>query len=173
MDKHKRIIVSRSMTASIAPILLILNVYRFGLCVELISGIMASCVLFVIAQTDYYTFRVPNVLSLLLCFVGLIHSLAVGRGAVDILLGFSSVSFLLFLLALIKPGAIGGGDIKLMAAAGVLLGFCGILQASIIGSVLAGMVALSGFALSHYNRTTRIAMAPYYVLGILTVLFLQ
>ena len=50
-----------------------------------------------------------------------------------------AVSVPLLLLAAWKPGAVGGGDVKLMAAGGSLFGANGIWQAFFTGILLAGI----------------------------------
>ena len=53
--------------------------------------------------------------------------------------GFFCVSFFLLIISWASRGGIGGGDVKLMAAAGFLCGVKAILQAAMIGFFLAGL----------------------------------
>jgi leader peptidase (prepilin peptidase)/N-methyltransferase len=71
--------------------------------------------------------------------------------------GFFSVSLLFFIMAWITAGkAIGGGDIKLMAAAGFVLGLFGA-----VGGALSGMV----FFLAAYPALRFRAKKQYYAMA--------
>ena len=57
-----------------------------------------------------------------------------------------------------RGNGIGGGDIKLMAAAGLLLGWKEILLALVIGSVAGSVI--------HLKKDRVLAFGPYLALGI-------
>ena len=63
-----------------------------------------------------------------------------------------------------KGRGIGGGDIKLMAAAGLLLGFQGIILALILGCVLGSVIHLLRMKLQDKNNV--LALGPYLSVGI-------
>lgn len=139
---------------------------------ETITGFIVMSVfllvLVLIAQTDYYSYQIPNYLVTLLCLLA-ICDIVIGGRAVGIgsrIVGLFP-SILLLVLAVWKPGAIGGGDIKLLAGAGGYLGLYGILYASMLASILAGCVAGIDIITGRSDKSTKIAMGPYYVLGIL------
>jgi prepilin peptidase CpaA len=73
------------------------------------------------------------------------------------LLGFAV--FLVFYLL----GGMGGGDVKLMAAFGALLGPLGILVAALLAAMIGGLTAASSLLLNPSRRT--IPYAPAIVLG--------
>jgi prepilin peptidase CpaA len=106
--------------------------------------------------------RVPNWLTAAGLAGGLVcaarggwHSL--GIAAVGTLVGF------LILLPFHLCGAMGGGDVKLMAAFGALLGPSGILLAAGLAAVFGGLSAAA--ALLRNPRTAAIPYAPAIVLG--------
>ena len=74
----------------------------------------------------------------------------------------AAVGFLL-LLPFHLMGAMGGGDIKLMAAYGALLGPSGILLAGVFAAVFGGLSAAA--ALAGNRRARAIPYAPAIVLG--------
>jgi prepilin peptidase CpaA len=80
-----------------------------------------------------------------------------GMAAAGVLVGF------LILLPFHWCGAMGGGDVKLMAAYGALLGPYGILLAALFAAVIGG-VSAAGRLLLH-PRTAAIPYAPAIVLG--------
>ena len=80
-----------------------------------------------------------------------------GSAAAGAVVGF------LILLPFHWCGAMGGGDVKLMAAYGALLGPAGILLAAVFAAVFGGLSAAG--ALLYKPRTTAIPYAPAIVLG--------
>ena len=81
--------------------------------------------------------------------------------------GFFSVSTLLFVLTCIVPGSIGGGDIKLMASGGFLLGSAKIWNAFVAGIMSAGSYVLVMLILQKINRRTEIALGPFLSIGMI------
>ena len=79
--------------------------------------------LVVIGIVDFRTKEIPNKFIMIIGIIGVMamvfqdHLTLANR-----LLGFICISLPLLIIALIKPGAIGGGDIKLMAVSGLYLG---------------------------------------------------
>jgi prepilin signal peptidase PulO-like enzyme (type II secretory pathway) len=68
---------------------------------------------------------------------------------------------ILFLLAIIIPGGMGMGDVKLGAYIGLIVGFPLIALALIAAFVLGGAVAGSLWAAGVLSRGDRIAFGPY------------
>ena len=83
------------------------------------------------------------------------------------ILGLLAVSFPMLLISMIRPGAFGGGDIKLMAACGMILGAEGILVAASIGLCLAGGFCLAGLITGRLDRKCRLAIGPFLSIGVL------
>ena len=124
-----------------------------------------------IAYTDFRTKQIPN------CFVCLLMLLGVGAvkvfpetGLLERTNGFFVISVLLLLLTFIVPGSIGGGDIKLMAAGGFLLGGYHICDAFVIGILLAGIYVTGLFVLKRIDRKTEIALGPFLCTGMIWIL---
>lgn len=118
----------------------------------------------VMAVIDWRTFEIPNGLNLAIFLLGVVQLVADRRNWALYLIGMCSVSLLFLLLWFITHGnGLGMGDVKLMAAAGLLLGWPRILLAMILGSV-------SG-AIIHTIRMRRgagrkLAFGPYLSAGI-------
>ena len=84
----------------------------------------------------------------------------------DYVIGFFTVSAFLYLLYLLSKGrAIGGGDIKLMAAAGMMLGWKAIIIAFVMGCILGSVIHLLRMKLTNEDHV--LAMGPYLAAGIL------
>ncbi|MDO4314215.1 MAG: prepilin peptidase [Oscillospiraceae bacterium] len=120
--------------------------------------------LLVVAVIDWRTFEIPNGLNLAILLLGAVQ-LALDREHWTLyLIGMLSVSlFFLLLWAVTRGSALGMGDVKLMGAAGLLLGWPRILLAMIIGSVSGAVI--------HSVRMRRgvgrkLAFGPYLSAGI-------
>ena len=109
--------------------------------------VIAACI------TDVSTSRIPNVLTFAAAAAALaFHAIAPGGlGAAHAGLGLVvglAVFFPLFAL-----GAMGAGDVKLMAAIGAWIGWKSIVMVALYGSVAGGVLALLFAARQSYLRT--------------------
>ena len=81
-------------------------------------------------------------------------------------IGFFAVSVPLLLIYVISDGrAIGGGDIKLMAAAGLLIGWKEIILALFIGCLVGSVIHIARMKISKAEHV--LAMGPYLSVGIM------
>ena len=81
------------------------------------------------------------------------------------LIGFFLVSGMLLLLYIVTKGkAIGGGDIKLLAAAGLLLGWKLVILAFFIGCILGSVIHIIRMKLAGADKV--LAMGPYLSAGL-------
>jgi leader peptidase (prepilin peptidase) / N-methyltransferase len=77
------------------------------------------------------------------------------------------------LLGLIRPGGIGGGDIKLAGLAGLALGWLGwsaVLDGAALGFVLAAVVALALLAARRISLRSHLSFGPFLIGGALLVM---
>lgn len=85
--------------------------------------------------------------------------------------GFAAGFLLLVLIAIVSKGGMGGGDIKLFAVMGVLLGIKGIILAflfsTFFGAVIGGIGLLSG----KMKKKHPLPFGPFIVIGTLTAYF--
>ncbi len=82
------------------------------------------------------------------------------------LIGMVSVSGLLLIITLITRGGIGAGDIRLIAVAGLYLGWRRILLASFFGILLAAFIATVLVLAYGKNKKAAIPLAPSLAFGI-------
>jgi len=91
----------------------------------------------------------------------------------DALLGCVICGGLLLLVYYISKKGLGGGDVKFMAAAGLYLGFQGVLPAMLYGSILAGLTGVTLILIKKIGRKDSIPLAPFLYVGILITVFFQ
>jgi len=110
--------------------------------------------LIAVSINDIKRMEIPNRLNLLIFLLGVVRLvvhltvfvsvsdwLATKWIFWDPILGSLIVSVPLLLVAIFSKGAIGGGDVKLLAASGFYLGGRAVLRGSIFGFILAGVYA--------------------------------
>lgn len=121
--------------------------------------------LLAIGVIDWRTYEIPVVLNIVLGFFGVIHILLDFSDLLEYLIGFCVVSGFLYLLFIATRGrGIGGGDVKLMAAAGLLIGWKNIILALALGSILGSIIHI--VLMKTCNRERMLAFGPYLSAGI-------
>jgi leader peptidase (prepilin peptidase) / N-methyltransferase len=116
---------------------------RFGWTLRLWCLVPLLIALAVIIVLDLRTKFIPDVVTL----PGIVYALAVtafvqGPSLGQALLGAIVGGGIVFLIAVVSRGAVGGGDIKLMAMLGATLGWKGALAVLAFSQVAAALVAL-------------------------------
>lgn len=120
-----------------------------------------------ISYTDWKVKRIPDKWILVLFLAGVAAAWMFPEITVrQRMRGFFLISSLLFFLACFRPGSIGGGDIKLMAAGGFLLGTEGIWSAFVIGISVAAIVSVVLLLQGSVDKETEIALGPFLAFGI-------
>ncbi|MDR0220449.1 MAG: prepilin peptidase [Lachnospiraceae bacterium] len=138
---------------------------RFGLSVVAIFYALLASALLVIAVIDWRTYEIPLGLNIFIGGLGILHLLLNLTAWLTYVGGFFAASGVLFLIfALTKGRGIGGGDIKLMAVAGLVLGWQDILLALALGSIIGSVIHLSLMKLKGKERL--LAFGPYLAAGI-------
>lgn len=133
--------------------------------------------LIVLSIIDFKTNIIPAGINIFILVMGLatvmIKYFQSGRGTEVVLnhtIGLFAISlFLLIIFYVTKGKAIGGGDIKLMAAAGLLLGWELVILAFFIGCILASIIHPIRMRISNIGKV--LAFGPYLSIGIILALF--
>lgn len=133
--------------------------------VSILYCAMASTLL-ALSVIDWRTYEIPFGMNLFLFLLGIIRLVLDYQNWSDYIIGFAAVSaFLAILFYASKGRAIGGGDVKLMAACGLLLGWKLILLAFVIGCILGSVIHMIRMKVSDAEHV--LAMGPYLSAGIL------
>lgn len=136
-----------------------------GFNVETVLYCLCTSALLTLSIIDLRTFEIPVAFNIFIGILGIIRLLTdIGHWYVYAI-GFVSVSGFLYLLYLITKGrGIGGGDIKLMAAAGLLIGWKYIILSLGLGCVLGSFIHVILMRVQNKDRV--LAFGPYLSLGI-------
>lgn len=132
------------------------------------------CVLIVVTFIDADTMEIPNALSIWIALLGL-AGMVLGPTAqlpwYDHLIGALAVSVPMFILAFLVIGSFGLGDVKLMAAAGLLLGWQLVLVATLIGIFIGGAYGIFLLVTRKKGRKDHFAFGPSLCAGIALSMF--
>lgn len=129
-----------------------------------------------LAAVDISVQRLPDRLTLpaISIMVGLLAVAAViGHDAgplIRALVAGPVLGIAFLLLALMRPGQLGGGDIKLAVLAGLALGWLGwpeLIAGAALGFVLAGLAGLVLLALRRVTLRSQISFGPFLLGGVL------
>lgn len=124
-------------------------------------------ILFLISVIDFKFQMIPNQLNILLLIIGIWSSFVFQqitfRGRI---LGIFCVSVPMIIMAVLCSGGLGGGDIKLMAASGMLLGVKWNIFAACIGMISGGIYGLFLLITKRARRKDCFALGPFLCLGI-------
>ncbi len=133
--------------------------------VSILYCLMTSALL-ALSVIDFRTYEIPFGFNVFIAVLGVCRiALDMGNWK-DYVIGFFAVSAVLELLLIASKGrAIGGGDVKLMAAAGLLLGWKLIILAFFIGCILGSVIHIIRMKVSQADHV--LAMGPYLAMGIL------
>ena len=148
---------------------LALSFVKYGFSWSMLIAFGITVILLLIGLIDLSTMEIPDVLVLaLLPFaIGAIWAqpeiTLISRA-----IGMLTISLPMFLLAVIIKGAFGGGDMKLMAVIGVLLGWQNTLLAFFIAVLIAGTVALVLLIRKKAKKGSKMAFGPYLCFGVMT-----
>lgn len=170
------------------------SVYDIGVIV--LNCVLCS-VLIVISVIDWRTFEIPLSANIVILVLGIIKVVALGltdsryyrmycsmidkdpsffeavyaRGrAMELIIGFFVVSVPLAVIYYASKGrAIGGGDVKLMAAAGLFLGWKLAIVALIAGCLYGSVIHIIRMKVSGEGK--QLAMGPYLSAGIVTAVW--
>lgn len=167
-----KISIRYPLVESLNALLFLLCYLRFGLSIHLIPKLILCSVLLVISAIDIDTQEIPNGAVILIIILGIANVFSdPGLDWKQGLIGFFAASVPMLIIALISNGGMGGGDIKLMAAAGLFLGWKNILIAFFFSCLIAGLTGVILIVGKKRGRKDKIPFGPFLALGILTAMF--
>ena len=113
---------------------------------------------------------VPDLAVILIAVLGVIQFIVVEGftvpGLISRLIGLVCISVPMLVVSLLMKGAFGGGDIKLMAAAGLYLGWRLTLAGAFIGLFISGLYGIYLLILKKAGKKSTIKLAPFLAFGL-------
>ena len=137
-----------------------------GISVESLLYCLAGSALLGLSVIDFKTYEIPVGFNVFIGALGVIRLLTDLANWHLYVIGFVAVSTFLYLLFILSKGrAIGGGDIKLMAACGLLIGWKLIILAFLFGCIVGSVVHVIRMRVSGEEHV--LAMGPYLSIGVM------
>lgn len=155
------------------PVIEVLNGFLYvlvfcvcGLSIESLLYCLTGSALLALSVIDFKTYEIPVGFNIFIGALGIVRVITDYRNWLLYVIGFVAVSAFLYLLYVVSKGrAIGGGDIKLMAACGLLLGWKLIILAFLIGCIVGSVVHVIRMKVSGEEHV--LAMGPYLSVGVM------
>ncbi len=157
----------------LSGLLFALVFWRYGLSTQFAVAAFYCCLFIVIMFIDWEHQLILNKVTYPAAAVALIISIFQPQpglisgvpGVVNHIIG-GILGFTFFLIvALIKPGGMGWGDVKLAGLIGLVTGLPGVLVALFIGIVIGGLVAIASLLLKIKKRKDVIPFGAFLSLG--------
>lgn len=138
----------------------------YGLSLEALLYALLFSALITLSVIDFRTYEIPLGINIFILALGLIRVVTDYTDWLDYAIGFLCVSgFLLILYFLTKGRGIGGGDIKLMAVCGLLIGWKLIILSFCLGCIIGSVVHLIRMKVSEEGHM--LALGPYLSIGVM------
>lgn len=136
-----------------------------GIRVESFLFAVSASSLIALSLADLRTFEIPPLCNIVIGIAGVIRMLTDLENWHVYVIGMVAVSGIFLVVYFLTRGnGIGGGDIKLMAAAGLLLGWQSVLLSLFIGSLSGSVIHITLMRLRGKERI--LAFGPYLAMGI-------
>lgn len=122
--------------------------------------------LLTLSVIDFRTYEIPLGCNVFILALGLIRVITDYADWLDYGIGLLCVSGFLYVVYLVTKGrGIGGGDIKLMAVCGLLLGWKLIIMAFLLGCIIGSVVHIARMRITKVDHV--LAMGPYLSVGVM------
>jgi leader peptidase (prepilin peptidase)/N-methyltransferase len=154
--------------------------YRFGFAWHTALYAILCSALIVITFIDLDFQIIPDVITLPGILIGIVAgSLLMPDPFIrDSLLGFKAAAIgflagggLFYAIAVLSRGGMGGGDIKMMAMVGGLMGWKSVLLTIFLGSLTGAVFGITLMVTQGKGRKTKIPFGPFLAFGTLITLF--
>jgi len=153
-------------------IIFIINYIYISDLISLTAGLIFSSLLVVLTMIDFDHQILPDKLTLGGLIVGFIFSFF--RSDITViysLIGVLAAGGLLFLIAYLSKGGMGGGDIKMMAMVGSFTGPIIAVSSIFLGAVIALIAHLPGLVSGKTGMKTKLPFGPFLALASLIFWF--
>lgn len=121
--------------------------------------------LLILSVIDFRTYEIPPGINLYILALGVIRLCTDLPNWTQYVAGFGAVSVFLAILYYVTKGrAIGGGDVKLMAACGLLIGWKLIIMAFLLGCILGAVIHVIRMKIAGADHA--LALGPYLSAGV-------
>lgn len=139
---------------------------EYGLSVNALLYALLFSALITLSVIDFRTYEIPAGINMFILALGLIRIATDYADWLDYAVGFLAVSGFLYMIYWITKGrGIGGGDIKLMAVCGLILGWKQIVLGFVLGCIIGSVIHIVRMKVSGQGHV--LAFGPYLSIGVM------
>ena len=147
-------------------VLYVITFYINGLTIDSLLYCLLISALLALSVIDERTHEIPIGFNIFILCLGIIMTVLHYDDWLNHVIGFFAVSVFIEIIIIVTRGrGMGGGDMKLMATAGLMLGWKEIILAFILGCILGAIIHVLRMKVKGAERV--LAFGPYLSLGIL------
>ena len=162
----EKISIQYPIIEALNGVLYLLVFAEYGLSIETLLYCLLFSALITLSVIDFRTYEIPLGINLFILALGLVRVVTDYTNWPRYVIGLLCVSGVLFLIYWFSHGrALGGGDVKLMAACGLLVGWQLILIGFVAGCIIGSVVHLLRMKISKEGHM--LAMGPYLSVGVM------
>lgn len=158
----EKISITSTLIELATAVIATLMVIAYGLTVQGIAFGLTACILFEIALLDQKTMEISDLACLLIAVCGVVFMVVHGS-YISSLIGMVCISLPFLILTLL--GEMGMGDVKLMGAVGIMLGWQQTLLAAFFGIIIGSVAALILKVKNKRGWKSEIPFGPYLCIG--------
>lgn len=134
--------------------------YFYGMSWDMLIMCLVASALLGLSVVDFAIYEIPIEFNYWILLLGIVHLILHIHDWLEYAIGFVLVSGLFLIISLATKGkGMGGGDIKLMATLGLVLGWKKIVLVMIIGSLLGALI--HGLIMAIRKKEHLLAFGPY------------
>lgn len=163
---HTKIPVQNFILEIVGGCLSVWCFYHYGYQMMTFVSFLFSMILLVISIIDMKTMEIPDGLILSCLLLAFFSFPFLKISIIERVIGFFAVSSIMVIINLFIKNSFGGGDIKLVAVCGMMLGYQNVIMGTFLAIVIAGFYATY---LMFFKQTAKqgdyIAFAPYLCFG--------
>ncbi len=153
-------------------LLFLLSYIMLGLQPELIVALTLVSLFMIITVSDIKYMVIPDKVLMFFSVLFVIERIFIPLHPWwDVLAGAISGFCLLLLIAIISKGGMGGGDIKLFAVIGFVVGVKVMIFSFFLATLFGASVGILGLMSGYFKKGEPIAFGPYIVIGTLVAYF--
>ena len=151
-------------------ILYVLTFIINGVNVDSLLYCLLISALITLSVIDWRTYEIPIGINIYILALGLIRTVLHYEDWLNHVIGFFAVSIFIYIIILATKGrGMGGGDMKLMAVAGLFLGWKAIILAFLFGCIIGAICHVIRMKVTKAEHV--LALGPYLSIGIFIAMF--
>ncbi len=139
---------------------------EYGFSIETLLYALLFSALITLSVIDFRTYEIPLGINIFILALGLVRLVTDYTDWLGYAIGLFCVSGFLYIIYVATKGrGIGGGDIKLMAACGLLIGWKLVILGFVLGCIVGSVIHIIRMKVSGEGHV--LAMGPYLAVGVM------